>query len=379
MGYEFSTITGTSIGAINGAFLAMNKFDEIYSIWQEGEVNKLIETDKEMLGKVLDLKFSGENITDIFDYILKIIDEGGLNITPLKNLLRKHIDEKELRDSKIELGLVTISFTDFKPIEIFIEDIPKGKVIDYIIASASLPIFKLEKLDGKTFLDGGFYDNVPINLITKKNVKDIIVVETNGIGRRKKFDDRDLNIIRIKPSKKISRILEVDPRVMRRNLEIGYLDAYKTINKYHGNNYYIKIEENEKYFINKIANLDKKKIKDIYKLFNYEGKINKRNLIERVIPILGNVLKIGDDYSYIDLFLNLNEEIAKYYNISNMKIYTYSEFNKIIVESFDFEKNGLISSKYKLIPFKLLPKQVELLPKKVREKILLEFFRIFYS
>ena len=33
-GYEFGAIVGTSIGAINAAFLAQGDFDEIYKMWK---------------------------------------------------------------------------------------------------------------------------------------------------------------------------------------------------------------------------------------------------------------------------------------------------------------------------------------------------------
>ena len=176
MGYEFSAIAGTSIGAINGAFIANEKLDFIYSIWEEGEISRVIKTDKDVLQKILDFDFKGENIFKIFDYIMKIINNGGLDISPLRQLLEENIDEASIRRSSVDFGLVTVSFTDFQPLEVFIEEIPEGKLIDYLIASASLPIFNLKKIDGKSYLDGGFYNNIPITLMTKKNIKDIIVI-----------------------------------------------------------------------------------------------------------------------------------------------------------------------------------------------------------
>jgi NTE family protein len=62
MGYEFSAIAGTSIGAINGAFIVSGQLDFIYSIWEAGEIIRVIKTDKEVLQKILDFDFKGENI-----------------------------------------------------------------------------------------------------------------------------------------------------------------------------------------------------------------------------------------------------------------------------------------------------------------------------
>ena len=60
----------------------------------------------------------------------------------------------------------------------YIEDIPKGRLLDYLIASASLPIFKLckDKVDDRLYLDGMFSENIPIISIEKKGYNDIVVI-----------------------------------------------------------------------------------------------------------------------------------------------------------------------------------------------------------
>ena len=50
------------------------------------------------------------------------------------------------------------------------------------MASAYLPVFKKEKIDGKRFIDGAIYNNLPVNLLIDKGYKDLILVRTNGIG-----------------------------------------------------------------------------------------------------------------------------------------------------------------------------------------------------
>jgi len=379
MGYKFDAITGTSIGAINGAFLALGKFDEVYSIWEEAELSNAINTDKEILTKLLDFDIKTKDIPKVLNYIIETVENGGLDITPLRKLLNDNIDEEGIRNSDINFGLVTVSFTDINPIEVFIKDIPKGKLIEYIIASASLPIFKLNKIDGKSYIDGGFYDNCPINLMSQTGIKDIIVIEIDGSGIRRKPKKDDLNIIRIQPRKKISRTIEVDPEILKKSIMYGYFDAYRVIKKFYGTNYYIKIEENEEKFINEILKLSDEKIKMIYKLFNFEGKVNKKNIFEIILPILGGVLKMEDDYSYIDLFVRFNEKIAEYLNVDELMIYEFKNFNKMIIEKMNFNENISFNSTYKYIPFTHLPQQIELLPKSVIKKILKKLFIIYYS
>jgi NTE family protein len=379
MGYEFSAIAGTSIGAINGAFIASGQLDFIYSIWEEGEINRVIKTDKEVLKKILDFDFKGKNISKIFDYIIKIINNGGLDISPLRELLEEHIDEASLREGSIDFGLVTVSFTDFEPLEVFIDEIPEGRLIDYLIASASLPIFKLKKIDGKSYLDGGFYNNIPITLMTKKNIKDIIVIETEGIGLKRKVKEENLNIIRIRPSRKIARTIEVDPNIMKRNVKLGYLDAKRIIQGLRSKKYCIEHDLDELFFLREVKELNKKQLENIFELFNYHGATNYKNLYEVIFPILTKILGLAENISYTDLFIRLNEEVADYFEIDKLKAYTFEELNDLIKGKINFSEKIIFSSKYQYIPFKHLPKQIEVLPKEIKESVLKEFFRIYYS
>ncbi len=52
-------------------------------------------------------------------------------------------------------------------------------------------------IDGKRFLDGGFYDNLPINLISRRGYKEIVAVELNAIGLIQSPKEKSLNIRRI--------------------------------------------------------------------------------------------------------------------------------------------------------------------------------------
>ncbi|WDU82363.1 patatin-like phospholipase family protein [Caloramator sp. Dgby_cultured_2] len=83
-------------------------------------------------------------------------------------MLNKVIDEEKIRKSPIDLGIVTFSLTDFKPVEVFKDEIPEGKLVDYLLASACFPAFKPHEIDNKKFIDGGIYDNIPLSLMLKR-------------------------------------------------------------------------------------------------------------------------------------------------------------------------------------------------------------------
>ena len=43
----------------------------------------------------------------------------------------------------MDFGMVTINLSEFKPLYMYIEDIPKGELTQYLLASAYLPFLKL--------------------------------------------------------------------------------------------------------------------------------------------------------------------------------------------------------------------------------------------
>lgn len=89
------------------------------------------------------------------------------------------------------------------------EDIPEGQLVDYLIASASLPIFQLDKLDDKLYLDGFLSDNTPVGLLANKKYDDIIVLrlsnDVTGDKNLKKYVDINLTVI--KPSMDLGDLL----------------------------------------------------------------------------------------------------------------------------------------------------------------------------
>ncbi len=170
LGIEIGAVTGTSIGALNGAFIAQNMYDEALKVWENIKLNDVINAEEEVYSDFMNFDINLNKTEKYFAYFKRVAQDRGLDTGPLRDLIDTHLDEETLRSSGIDFGLVTISLTDLKPLEIFVEDIPKGKLTDYLLASSFLPGFKPQQLDGKRFVDGGMYDNLPINLITKKRV-----------------------------------------------------------------------------------------------------------------------------------------------------------------------------------------------------------------
>lgn len=210
-------VAGTSVGALNGAMVVQNDYDKAYRLWTNISVEAVISMNKaitELDGK--------EKTEEIKKLIKSAVNSGGLDVTPLRKLLAAAVDEDKIRKSNMEFGFVSFSLTDLKPMIVFKEDIPEGMMIDYLLASASFPAFKPMEIDGKKFIDGAVYDNIPISLMLEKGIYNVISVDVSGIGIVKKVKEKHLNLIQIKNSENLGPILGFSVEGAKRNIEIGY-------------------------------------------------------------------------------------------------------------------------------------------------------------
>ena len=331
-GIEIGGVSGTSVGALNGAMIVQGDLEKAYELWYNMSYSRVIDADDEEIEKLKKHKLSKDDIKIVMDKIKGVVNDKGFDITPLKELLDEVIDEEKIRSSEKDFGIVTISLTDLKPLEIYKEDIPEGLLCDYLIASAYLPVFKKGKIDGKKFLDGGIYDNLPIGLLQRKGYKDFIAVRTYGIGRLRKIKGQDINVTYISPNEDLGKILEFDSQSSRKNLQLGYYDGLKALRGLKGYNYYIQPKGDEDYFINLFLSLGEEKILKIGKLLGIEGIPYRRALFEFIIPKISKLVGTDRENDYEDIALRLLEKLADSYNTERFNIYSYDEFLSNVME-----------------------------------------------
>jgi len=332
LGIEIGAVTGTSIGALNGAFIAQNSFEAACDVWENIAVGDVINAEPDVYKDLVNFTLDYDNIDKYFGYFKRILVDRGLDTSPLRDLIESHLDEDVLRKSGIDFGLVTISVSDMKPLEIFVEDIPEGKLSDYLLASSFLPGFKPEELDGKRFVDGGMYDNLPINLITQKGYKDIIAVEMDSIGIKKKVKKDDLNIIRISPSGDVGMMLQFDPELSKRNILMGYLDTLKVFGKYEGEKYFFEDLPTESHFLDSMMELTDAEILEMAKGMGLTIGQPKRMLFEKMIPELATMFGLDGNCGYREIIVTLIEHLATILEIERLKVYSYYRFEELVLE-----------------------------------------------
>jgi len=325
--YEISGIVGTSIGAFNSAVVAQGDFGNLYKLWTTSTTAELVHLEEKDLVKIVNKKVDKELILNMSNYIKQITSNKGIDTDKYKELVDSFVNEEKLRKSNIDFGLATVSLTDRKPVELYKEDIPEGMVSSYILASSYLPVFKSEKIQDKLYLDGGFYNNCPVNMLVNKGYKNIIEIRTKAMGIYKKVKkDKDVNIISISPSSDLGSILFADKEIAAKNIKMGYYDALKVIKNLEGAKYYINNTSNISSF-NMLLKLTDEQIMNIAKcsIKDYEQKEAKKLLFEDILPQISRKLKLTKAKSYNDLIIGIveyildEEELVELYKIYDLK------------------------------------------------------------
>lgn len=361
-GFDIGIIVGTSIGAFNAAVVAQGDFDKLYDVWYNGDSTIAIDFDKKELVKVNQKKMDIASVKYIYGYITKSISDGGIDTTKLRQLYEKYIDEEKLRASKVEYGLVTVSLSDKKPVYVYKEDIAKGKVVDYVLASSNLPVFKMPNLvDGKKYIDGGFYDNCPLKLLVDKKITDMFEIRTEAIGVSRKINRKNLNIYTITASKDLGGILFTDNATMRKNIAMGYFDAIRVIKGYLGKEYYVMPKEDTDVF-NMLCNISDEKIMKLTECMNLsreqKGQESKKILFEKVLPHLSSKIGKKDTSTYQKLLVAVFEQVCMYDKVNEYKLYTFDEIleicKKIAKKQLKKEEKLLIKNNTKILILKFV-------------------------
>ncbi len=359
LGLEFQGVTGTSIGALNGAYILQNDIEVMEDIWLTYDYTHFMNIDEENYEKYKNIDFTAKNINNVIGLINKARKNEGIDISPLRTLLENTLNEESIRKTNKDFGLVTVYWDKrINPHPLYIEDIPNGRLIDYLIASSSLPIFKLDRMDEKLYLDGMFFDNMPVTLLENKGYSDIVVIRLvdDFFGKLNLNKHQEINVKTIIPSEYLGGSLNKDRDNVEKNINLGYLDAMKAYDRYEGNKYYFNADYkfDEQYCFDKFIRMDKESIENISSLLGIKKDPNLRTLLENIVPKVGEMLNLNKEFSYKDLFYGIYEKKLEENSINRIQLY---DFNKVVdTVNKNIHNNKNLSSNFEIKPIISLQK-----------------------
>ena len=223
LGWHPQIITGTSVGSLNGAMFALDLYETARDMWTSIRSQDVMELPEE-----------NADLSELHAFLREVVRDGGMDVTPLEEIVERVLDEDALRASPIRFGLVTVEKRGLKPRELTLEDIPAGQVRDYLMASAAcFPALRARQIDGVKFLDGGYSDNMPTGLAKTMGAEELVCVDLEGVGITRP-NRTGLPTTLIRSYWELGDILHFEPATARRNIELGYHDTLRAFGRLRG-------------------------------------------------------------------------------------------------------------------------------------------------
>ena len=105
-GVRYNAVAGTSVGALNGAMMAMRDLPNAEKLWKDIRFSQVMNVDDETMQRIMNRDF--ENLSQLREAaktIRDIIKGGGLDVEPLRNLVSEWVDEEKIRQSGVDFFL----------------------------------------------------------------------------------------------------------------------------------------------------------------------------------------------------------------------------------------------------------------------------------
>ena len=227
---RYDIVTGTSVGALNGVLFVQNDYYKCMRLWRNMHFDKIY--DEPFPEKVDSLS----DMAEIYKkYAIRFFQAGGMKTDKLSDIIDDLYNARKFRRSFVDYGLVTYNVTANKPMEILKKDMTDQMLCDFLVASASCyPAFQKKKIGDNEYVDGGYYDVLPINMAIDMGATEVIAVDLKAVGRHQKVKNSKIPIHYIYPKNKIVSFLVFDEELSRKTIDFGYNDTMKSYGKLDG-------------------------------------------------------------------------------------------------------------------------------------------------
>lgn len=231
LGEQIDIVTGTSVGAINGAVIAQGSLEMAQKLWQQLLTSKVFDVELDESLPTLQKRRLA-----LAAFSKKALEQGGAGTTALYELLKQFIDEKKVYESPVELGIVTCRLDNLRPVYLWKEQMGENRLHDYLLATSALfPAVRPHVIDQIRYIDGGYADNMPVRMAVEKGAARIFAVNMKAIGLVHPIPTgKGLRVIQIKPYWDLGGLLFFDPDLARQNMRLGYLDAMRACGVFDG-------------------------------------------------------------------------------------------------------------------------------------------------
>lgn len=237
---QFDIVCGTSIGAMIGVLYVQQEYDKAYQLWRDLKVDDVMANG---INLDMDIELIMSQKDKYKPFLESFVQHKGADISPFEEMITGLFDAEKFFSSPIDYGCMCVNVTKHKAHPMCKKDMDASNALDYVLASASCyPAFPMKQIHGEKYVDGGYADNVPINLAKAMGADYIVAVDLKSVGRTVVKQPQE-NLIYIEPYVSLGSFLLFDHDKIMENMHRGYLDTMKKYGKYLGSIYTFALED----------------------------------------------------------------------------------------------------------------------------------------
>ena len=240
---QIVAVSGSSIGALNGALFAQGDVALMESVWKGIEPAEILDvqaTGTDLM-ETLQEKFNvfGEFLGSISlnEYLKKAKEEGICSREGLLKILEEEIDLQKVIHSSKKIFATIASMENSIPVAKYclLNGKTEEEINKILLASSALPVvYDAVDINGVFYRDGGLADNVPATPIIRQGIENLIVVQLKPkdirIGRN---EDGLVNYLEISPSHSLGDFVTGTIDFTHHNIlyrmSLGYYDAMRML------------------------------------------------------------------------------------------------------------------------------------------------------
>ncbi|HBM17439.1 MAG TPA: patatin [Lentisphaeria bacterium] len=179
---KITAISGTSVGALNGAMFCQNDYELAEKLWLELRKLKVLTPDPSIILKHAGAALSSKGgiIGKVFSLSRSIYNHGLFSRKGIEKIIDEHLKPDIIRASKIPFYVCTLNISERKLNIVKLNRKSKNSIRAYLLASSAIPaLFRTERIGNSYHLDGGLIplmkNNTPFEALIEEEKCNIII------------------------------------------------------------------------------------------------------------------------------------------------------------------------------------------------------------
>lgn len=233
LGIDFEIITGTSVGALNGGLILQGDLESAEIMWSQIDTGKILT----FPGMGLEKGFSVNAVLrEMQHFAMSAVMSQGVSTKPLQQLIQRLLDEEKMAQKQQELFLCTTQLPQMKEVVVSFKETPQGEFHRWLLASSSFfPAMEATKIEGKYYVDGGYRNNIPVDVALQQGATELIIIDVKGPGLTKPVTvPPEIPVITVSSPWSLGAVLLFDGARSQWNIQLGYLETLKAFGGYLG-------------------------------------------------------------------------------------------------------------------------------------------------